>query len=535
MASRMMSGSPILQGDNNVPGVKMHREVRKVLPRIEEACRAMGLEYYPIVVEFVRYDEMAELASYGGFPVRYPHWKWGMEYEQFLRGYEFNQYRISEMVVNCSPCYIYCMDSNTLVDNVDVICHAIGHNDFFKNNIFFEQTDGNMMNKLANHGTRVRRYMARWGYEVVTEFVDHVLRIETLIDPQMAWRKKTIKDVNVIDQRTYRFAERIKPTHNYMEDWVNPKSYLDQEHEEAEKEDAKEFLGVFDKPVKDIMGFLKDHAPLKPWQQDIISMLYEESLYFAPQRATKMLNEGWASFVDYHLLCREGLAGLGQEGDDCGIWEYAKHKMLVLGGKYSTNPYKLGYELLLDIEERWNKGRFGREYEECKDMRERELWDRKVGKGMEKVFEVRRFYNDYTALQEFFTEDLCQKLEFYEYRKMPKGEWKITGTATTDFRGIKDQLLKRYLNGGLPDIRLADPNHLGKGWFLMQHYADGRPLYDKYARETIVSVRKLWQNTVILATQDRDGEEFVYVCDGPDPDKNVHIMLRADYEKDFLK
>ena len=82
------------------------------------------------------YDEISELASYGGFPVRFPHWKWGMEYEELSRGYEYSRHRISEMVINTSPCYIYCLDSNTLVDNVDVIAHAIGHNDFFKNNVF---------------------------------------------------------------------------------------------------------------------------------------------------------------------------------------------------------------------------------------------------------------------------------------------------------------------------------------------------------------------------------------------------------------
>jgi len=188
--SKMMSGSPILTGDNNIPGLKIHKEVLEVLPQIEESCHKMGLDYFPIIVEFVRYDEMAELASYGGFPVRYPHWRFGMEYEEMARGYEHGQYRISEMVINACPCYIYCMDSNTLVDNVDVIAHAIGHNDFFKNNIFFEPTDENMMNKLANHGTRIRKYMARWGHEVVTEFIDHCLRLDTLIDPHRAWQKK---------------------------------------------------------------------------------------------------------------------------------------------------------------------------------------------------------------------------------------------------------------------------------------------------------------------------------------------------------
>lgn len=529
--SNMMSGSPILQGDNTIPGLKIHREVMAVLPQIEEACRKMGLDYYPIVVECVTYDAMSELASYGGFPVRYPHWRWGMEYEEMARGYEFNQYRISEMVINTNPCYIYFMDSNTLVDNVDVIAHAIGHNDFFKNNIFFGPTDDNMMNKLANHGTRIRKYMTRWGYEFVTEFIDHVLRIQTLIDPQKAWSRKEIKDPIVRDERNYYFPDRLKANHNYMDEWVNTKEYLDKEHEKIKKKEAAEFLGLFERPDKDIMGYLKDHAPLKAWQQDIISMLYDESMYFQPQRQTKMLNEGWASYVDHHIMCREGLASLGQKNEGDGIWHYAEHKMRVLGGKYSQNPYKMGFELLLNIEERWDKGRFGREYEDCRSMHEKEHWDKKTMLGKEKVFEVRKYYNDYTAIQEFFTPEFCEEKQFFEWRRFPNGEYKI---VNRDFKTIKSKLLKRYLNGGLPDIRLTDPNHLGKGWFFMQHFWDGRALDEKYARETIISVHKLWQSNVVLATQNLAGEEFVYICDGTDPEKDVHVLKRADYEKDFM-
>lgn len=530
--SRMMSGTPILQANSTVPGIKIHKEVSAVLPDIEAACRKMGLDYYPIIVEFVSYDEMAELASYGGFPVRYPHWRFGMEYEEMARGYEHNQYRISEMVINVNPCYIFCMDSNTLVDNVDVIAHAIGHCDFFKNNIFYEPTDDNMMNKLANHGTRIRGYMARWGHEVVTEFIDQVLRIETLIDPSKAWRKKKIKSVNVKDEREYEFAERLRSTHNYMDEWVNPKESIKKKQNEIKKKEAADFLDMFDGPVRDVFGYLKDNAPLKPWQQDIISMLYEEALYFSPQRATKMANEGWASFVDYHIMCREGLAALGQSGEDCGIWHYAEHKMRVLGGKYSQNPYKLGFELLLDIEDRWNKGKFGPEWENCKDMRVKERWDKKLGLGMDKVFEVRKHYNDFTMISEFFTPEFCEKKQFFEWKRFPNGEYKI---VDRDFKSIKKKMLQRYLNGGLPDIRLADPNHLGKGWLFMQHYWDGRPLYDQYARETIISLFRLWKNVVVLATRNRDGLEYIYICNGTSLENNVHIMTREDYEKEFLK
>lgn len=531
--SKMLSGTPILTGDNTIPGVKIHPEVKVLIPKIEQACRDFGLDYYPIIVEFMRYDEISEIASYNGFPVRYPHWRWGMEYEELSRGYEFGRHRISEMVVNTNPCYIYCLDSNTLVDNIDVISHAIGHNDFFKNNVYFERTNLRMMDKFANHGTRIRKYMARWGRERVTEFIDHVLRLDTLIDPTNAWDRKTIKDYVPRDERRYYEPGRLKSEHEYMDEWVNPKKSRDKRRRKAEERGVADYLGLFKRPTRNIFGYLKDHAPLKPWQQDIVAMLYEESLYFAPQRQTKMLNEGWASFVDMKILCEAGLVSAGQDGPDCGIWEYAEHKMRVLGGKYSQNPYKLGFELLRDIEDRWNKGKFGPEYDDCKDIREREKWDKKVGLGKEKVFEVRKHYNDYTALVEFFTEDFCQKMEYFEYRKFPSGEWKIT---TRDYKAIKEKLVRTRLNGGLPDIRLADPNHRNQGWFFMQHYFDGRPLYDPWVKQVMTSIWRLWNDVVVLGTKTPDGrEEFVYVCEGPDLQEDVHMMSKADYEQQFVK
>ncbi len=530
--SKMLSGTPILSGNRNVPGLGVHKEILEVYARIEKACRDFGLDFFPNVIEMMPYDEISELASYGGFPVRYPHWSFGMEYEELSRGYEFGKHRISEMVINNDPCYIYCLDSNQLVDNVDVIAHAIGHNDFFKNNIYFAMTNRKMMDKLANHGTRIRKYMARWGKEEVTRFIDHVLRCQTLIDPSKAWKEKRIKDVVVRDDRKYYYPKKIQTTNNYMDGWINTEDYMDRQREKIKEKEAGDFLELFKGPQKDIMGYLKDNAPLKPWQQDIISMLYEEAMYFAPQRATKMLNEGWASYVDYQILSKNLLAGLGQEHESGGIWEYAYHKMLVLGGKYSQNPYKIGFELFMDIEDRWNKGKFGPEWDDCTDIQEREKWDKNLGLGREKVFEVRQNYNDYTAILEFFTEEFCEKNEFFEYKKHPNGEWKI---VNRDFKSIKQKMLQRFMNGGLPDIRLHDPDHLGKGWMLLQHQWDGRGLHDGYARETIVSVQKIWNNVCILASQNKDELEYVYYCDGPNPEKNVHLMTRKEYEKEFIK
>jgi stage V sporulation protein R len=428
---------------------------------------------------------------------------------------------------NTNPCYLYCLDSNTLLDNVTVVAHALGHADFFKNNIYFAQTSQNMMNELANHGTRIRRYMSRWGKERVTEFIDHVLRIETLIDPAKAWEPKRYKNNIPRDDRKYRHPNRLKVEegHDYMDGYLNTEEWIREQRKKIEKMEAAEYLDLFVGSTKDIMGFIRDNAPLKTWESDIVSMLYEESMYFAPQRMTKAINEGWASFTDYQIIARQGLAGLGQESDSAGIIEYAKHKMGVLGGKYSMNPYKLGFSLFCDIEERWNKGQFGSEWEECTDIREKENWDRKVGLGKEKVFEVRKLYNDITFIMEFFTPDFCEKYEFFEWKKYPNGEYKI---ESKDPHRIKAKLVSRYMNGGLPEIRLVDPNHRGKGIMFLQHNWHGRPLHEAYVGPVLESLRRLWRNDVCLATKNKEGRELIYRC--KTDECIVDMVPREDYE-----
>lgn len=533
-SEKFMHGSPVLMGDNTIPGVSIPPELKKLLPEIYKKVSDFGCDFYPTVVEMLTYDEISEIAAYGGFPVRYPHWRWGMEYEELQRGYVHGMHKIYEMVVNSRPVYLYCLDSNTLVDNVTVVAHALGHADFFKNNIYFSQTSQNMMNQLANHGTRIREYMTRWGKERVTEFIDHVLRIETLIDFSKSWERKKIKNPIIKDERKYKHPNRLKSKedHDYMQDYLNPQEWIDNQKEKIEKLEAAEYLDIFNSSTKDIMRFIRDYAPLKPWEADIVAMLYDESMYFAPQRITKTINEGFASFCDYNIMARQGFSSLGQDHESSGIIEYSHHKMGVLGGKYSMNPYKLGFCLFLDIEERWNKGQFGSEWENCEDIREKENWDKKLNLGHDKVFEVRKFYNDLTFIMEFFTAEFCEKYQFFEWKKYPNGEYKI---ESRDHKKIKKKLIQRYTNGGLPEIYLTDCNHKGKGILFLEHKSDGRPLYDPYIRPVIQSLRYLWKNDVCLSTKTSDGTELIYRCLGEDVidvmDRNQYLGLKgSNYE-----
>src|SRR5258706_6334275 len=74
------------------------------------------------------------------------------------------------------------MRSNMMVDQKMVIANVYGHSDFSRNNMWFSQTNRRMIDEIANHGTRLRRYVERYGQEAVEAFLDSALSLESLID-----------------------------------------------------------------------------------------------------------------------------------------------------------------------------------------------------------------------------------------------------------------------------------------------------------------------------------------------------------------
>ena len=68
--------------------------LREEQNRIERLAAEAGLDFFPTVFEILTYDQMNEIAAYGGFPSRYPHWRFGMEYEQLSKSYEYGLSKI---------------------------------------------------------------------------------------------------------------------------------------------------------------------------------------------------------------------------------------------------------------------------------------------------------------------------------------------------------------------------------------------------------------------------------------------------------
>ncbi|MBN9519652.1 SpoVR family protein [bacterium] len=486
--------------------------LRVLKDEIEGYARGYGLDFYETIFEVVDADDLNEIAAYGGFPTRYPHWSFGMQYEELKKGYEYGLSKIYEMVINNDPCYAYLMRCNHTVDQKLVMAHVYGHCDFFKNNAYFGHTTRKMMDEIANHAARIRGYAERFGEDEVEAFVDKCMSVDDLIDiHSVAIRRRddhskydfTPTDgAEDEDGRPARFKSK-----GYMDEFVNPRDRLKAAEEERKKLKDQRVPHFPERPEKDVLLFLIEHAPLKNWQRDILSIIRDEAYYFHPQGQTKIMNEGWASFWHSTIMTQKVL-------EPSEVIDYADHHSGTMAtSSRRLNPYKLGIELLRDVERRWNMGQFGPEWDECDDMDKKRTWDKQLGLGRQKIFEVRKVHNDITFIDTFLTPEFCKEYRLFSFNY--QDQTKNYVIESREFQKVKQRLLYSLTNFGKPWIYVVDGNHRNRGELLLRHDYNGVDLKLDEARDTLVNVQYIWARPVCLETV-LDGKPTVLCFDGTD-------------------
>ena len=480
--------------------MNLPRELEEIRASVVEDAADFGLDFYETIFEVLDYDELNEVASYLGFPTRYPHWRFGMEYEKLAKGYTYGLSKIYELVINNDPCYAYLMKSNSLLDQKMVMAHVYGHCDFFKNNLWFSQTNRKMIDQMANNATRIRRYIDRFGFEVVEEFLDAVLSLENLIDQHSPFirRRAAVKASEEVPGD--RVAVPKLRSKAYLDEYINPKEFLDAQKRRIEEE-RKRKRRLPESPEKDVLLFLLDYAPLEDWQQDILSIVRDEAYYFAPQGMTKIMNEGWASYWHSTIMTQRQLT-------DAEVVDYADHHSGTLGTRPGMiNPYKLGIELFRNIEERWNRGKFGKDYDECTDVEVKRRWDKELGLGREKIFEVRKIYNDVSFIDTFMTQEFCEEHKLFTY-----GFDRATRRYVIldrDHRKIKNKLLFQLTNFGDPFIYVVESNYANRGELYLIHRHEGIDLRVDYAKDVMVHLHKIWTRPVHIETKVKGKPELL--------------------------
>jgi len=499
---------------SGTPNTNLSPELLAHMHRIKAKAIEYGLDFYETVFEVLPFDVMNQIASYGGFPVRYPHWRWGMEYEKLSKRDAYGLGRIYEMVINNDPCYAYLQESNDVTDQKLVMAHVYAHADFFKHNAWFSKTNRKMMDEMANHATRIRRHIDRHGLDKVERFIDAALTLENLIDPHSPFVQRNAKPVYATanqrekeraHDREHRDEDRPHatvwrpdklPAKDYMDSFINPRRELERQEVEHAKQVESARAKYPAEPARDVLLFLLEHASIEEWQQDILTIIRDEAYYFAPQAMTKIMNEGWATYWHSKLMTQHFL-----EAKE--IVHYAdQHSGVVHMAPGGFNPYKIGVELFKDIERRWNTGQHGPRWEDIDDLGSKESFDDKTMRGREKIFEVRSIYNDVSFIDEFLTEDFVERFKMYQHKRDPQTD--EVRIVSRDWRKVKQTLLHHITNAGQPFIYVVDANYLNRGELVLAHRFSGVEVEAARAGEVLRSLRLIWGRPVHLLTRIND-------------------------------
>ncbi|WP_181691068.1 SpoVR family protein [Natronomonas sp. LN261] len=320
-------------------------------------ARRLGLDPFEVNYWVVDYDEMNELIAYGGFQRRYPHWRWGMSYDRQRKQRQFLGGKAFEIVNNDDPSNAFLQESNDLADQKAVITHVEAHADFFKNNewfrMFSESPDAAAM--LERHAETIGEYMddPDVSREDVESWIDHVLCLEDNVDQHRPFSTALEADEGSV--ATADIEEKLDDLDlsEEVRREVFDEAFLDTM---ADDGDGATFPAA---PERDLLAFLAAHGKAydeetgrateyEEWQREVLELLRKESYYFAPQKMTKVMNEGHASYWESKMMADENFA----DADE--FVSYADHMAQVLGSP-GLNPYKLGFELWQYVENRRNR------------------------------------------------------------------------------------------------------------------------------------------------------------------------------------
>ena len=459
------------------------KRLKDIKIHIERIAKDFGLAFYEQKFDIISSDRMIEMMAYG-LPVNFSHWSHGRDYEILRTQFENSGGGLPlEVVYNLKPTRAYLLKTDPVALKITTMAHVYAHNDFFTNSRLFKDTWETMLTFASSARDRFLKYEATYGVEAVEKTIEHFKSIANHIDPDLARRYDDLpEDYN--DEENPAKVEEPDPFR---------KAFPKKAKQKDIDPDPDDFVKL---PEEDLLYFIIKHSPLRPFQKDIGNVLWEQARYFSPQMRTKVMNEGWAGYWHKKImqkLLEEKLIN-EEEYSAYLVWD----SRVFANDPRSYNPYLVGRSIWQSIEERWDKGQFCEEWDRCIDSYEKEHWDKGLGLGRKKIFEVRRAYSDRFFIEHFLTQKIVDDLKLYIYG-YENGELVI---LEDDYEIIKKILIDMHTNFGIPYIIVSDdPLIKEKGVLVLKHVFSGLPLDEEYKNRTMEHIFALWQKTVILRSK----------------------------------
>ncbi|MCD6046165.1 MAG: SpoVR family protein [Gammaproteobacteria bacterium] len=467
---------------------------------IGDIANQFHLDTYPNQIEVISAEQMIDLYASTGLPIHYPHWSFGKQFvnteKLYLKGYTNLSY---EMVINSDPCISYLLEENSMILQATVIAHACyGHNSFFKNNYLFKTwaNADSIIDYMVFAKNYIHECEQKYGTNAVEELLDACHALKNYgID-----RYKRPQKISLQEEKL-RQTERA----SYLQSQVNDLWRTIPEHFQK-KQGLKHKKNRFPaEPEENLLYFLEKNAPLlEPWQREIIRISRKIAQYFYPQKLTKVMNEGWATFWHYTII--NELYNQKMISDAFMIEFLKNHTNLIYQFSYDDphyfglNPYTLGYSLFTDI------------YRMCTlptDEDNTFFPELTRQNPLEALDFAMRNFKDESFILQYLSPKVMRDLKLFailDDEKQPT----IKVTAIHDSAGYEDlrQVLSQQYNLASiePNIQIYEVNVKGDRSVTLRHIqTDHRPLDEESTTQVLKHFHSLWGFDVILESVSPEG------------------------------
>ena len=270
-------------------------------------------------------------------------------------------------------------------------------------------------------------------------------------------------------------------------------------------------------PEENLLYFLEKHSlVLEPWQREILRIVRVVAQYFYPQRQTKVMNEGCATFVHYTIM--NTLFERGRVSEGTMLEVLASHSNVVFQPSFndprysSINPYALGFALMQDIQR------------VCTEptSEDRDWFPDIAGNGDWRGTLLNAWANhrDESFVLQYLSPALMRKLRLFVLNDQSNESY-YQVASIHDERGyekIRAVLAHNFdISANQPNIQVVDVDLLGDRHLRLQHTVhDGVVLSDSARDATLRHVRRLWGYDVSLAGTDAESGKLLYEVSADD-------------------
>jgi stage V sporulation protein R len=456
----------------------------------------LGLDIYRNQIEVITAEQMLDAYSSIGMPIMYRHWSFGKRFARddvlYRKGFRSLAF---EIVINSDPCINYIMEENSMTMQTLVMAHAaMGNNYLFRQ---WTQADA-ILEYLAFAKRFVAECEERYGLSAVEAVLDaaHALMNQGVSRNARPRRRHDAAREHEREIRRREYAIEI-----YNELWRTlPQSKTKEREKPEENKVEQQALSL---PEENLLYFLEKNAPkLEGWKRELLRIVRVLSQYFYPQRQTKVMNEGCATFVHYEIINRMYERGLLTEGSMLEFMHM--HSSVIYQPAFSErgysglNPYALGFAMMRDIKRICTE-----------PTKEDEAWFPDIAGKSDYMGVLRQAWADFrdeSFILQYLSPKVIRDFRLFHLRDESDSPAMRVEAIHDElgYRNVRRVLGRLYdVSQQDPDIQVTDADLAGSRRLVLTHFVRDGVLLDKEECDrTLMHVARLWGFRVRLVEVD---------------------------------